>query len=361
MPEHPAIGRPIEELDTPALLLDLDVCRNNLRRMASFFDDKPAKLRPHFKNHKCSRLAQMQVETGNAVGITCAQIDEAEALAKAGIDNVLIANQVVGQGKLDRLARLAEKCTVQVAVDHESQATAISAAAQEVGSTVGLLVEVDIGMGRCGVAPGEPALELAQKVIDLPHTEFRGIQAYEGHLVGVADKQERAVKVRESMGKAVATRRLLEENHIATPTISGCSSSTYPYSGTLEGVTEVQAGSYATMDWYYHTLMPEFDIALSILATVISQQADRWVLNVGVKSAGAEFGLPQIKHNTDVEIPFFRAEEHCVVLNAPTWRMGDTVEFLPSHCCSTCNLYPRMFVHQNGRVVDVWAIDGRFH
>lgn len=361
MSVHSAVGKPVQDLDTPALLLDLDTCQSNLTKMASFFSERPAKLRPHFKNHKCTRLARLQLDTGSAVGITCARLDEAEVLVQAGFNDVLIANQVVGVGKVRRLAGLAENSKITVAIDDVSQAKSIAAAAKEAGVTIGLLLEVDIGMQRCGVSPGKPALELVQQVVDLPHIEFRGLQAYEGHLVGISNREAREVQVQDAFEPALETRALLERHGIATPTISGCSTSTYQYSGILQGVTEVQAGSYATMDWFYHQLAQEFDIALSILATVISCQPDRAVLDTGIKCIGDEFGLPQIKNMPEVEIPFFGSEEHCVVQKASHWKIGDTVEVHPSHCCSTCNLHPQMFVHQQGTVVDVWPIDGRSH
>ena len=164
----PRIGRPVDELDTPTLLLDRAASDRNLAKMAAFFRDRPAKLRPHFKNHKCATLAKRQLAAGSAIGITCAKLGEAEILVEHGIDNVLIANQVVGEAKVARLARLATRAHVGVAVDHIDQAAAISRAASAVGSTVHLLIEVDIGMGRCGVAPGAAALDLARRLADFP-------------------------------------------------------------------------------------------------------------------------------------------------------------------------------------------------
>ncbi|MCH2116440.1 MAG: DSD1 family PLP-dependent enzyme [Pirellulales bacterium] len=356
---HPAIGQSIHDLDTPALILDLDVSDRNIQQMAQFFRDRPAQLRPHFKNHKCSELAIRQMKAGSAVGMTCANMVEAEALGRAGIDDILIANQILGREKIRRLVDLACKLKISVAIDELSQAELISEAASAAGATVGLLVEVDAGMGRCGVSPGEPALALAKQIIDLPGTEFRGLQAYEGHCVFIDDLAERTEKTRRSMMQAVETRHLLEENGLSVACLSGCSSSTAKISGTMEGMTEVQAGTYATMDWRYHQLIPEFDIALALLATVISHQSDRAVLDAGVKALGAEFGPPKINGAPEADIPFFGAEEHCIVKQAPDWKVGQTVQVYSSHACTTCNLHPQIFVHQNERVVDVWKTDGR--
>jgi len=354
----PRIGQPVAELDTPTLLLDRVASDRNLARMAAFFRDRPAKLRPHFKNHKCVTLAKRQLAAGSAVGVTCAKLGEAEILVDHGVINVLIANQVVGEIKTARLARLAARARVGVAIDHIDQAAAISRAAMTVGSVVDLLIEVDIGMGRCGVAAGAPALDLARRVAELPGVRFAGLQAYEGHLVNVLDRAERATRARAAMQQAVDTRRMIEAAGISVGCISGCSSATYDSTGTLEGVDEVQAGTYATMDRQYHRLASEFDIALSVLVRVISRPTpNKAVLDVGVKGVGSEFGVPSIRDFPDVEIPFFLAEEHAVVQNSPDWHIGQVLHLIPSHACTTCNLHREMVVHEDGRVVEIWPIE----
>lgn len=351
------IGRSIEELDTPTLLLDRAASDRNLKKMADFFRDRPAKLRPHFKNNKCVTLAKRQLSLG-AVGMTCAKLGEAEVLVANGVENVLIANQVVGDIKIRRLVEIASQAKVACAVDHIEQVTAISRIASEYGVSVNLLVEVDIGMGRCGVPAGEPALELARRIQELSGVRFAGLQAYEGHLVNVLDREERRVKSREAMSTAIETRRLIESKGIPVDCISGCSSATYDSTGTLDGVNEIQAGTYATMDRQYHRMTPEFDIALSVLVRVISRPSPtRAVLDLGVKGAGCEFGVPAIRDYPDVEIPFFLAEEHAVVQKCPDWKIGQVLHLIPSHACTTCNLHREMVVHENGVVVDVWPIE----
>lgn len=353
------IGLPIEELDTPALLLDGPALRRNLRRMAAFFEGRRCRLRPHFKNHKCPELAKRQLEAGNCVGMTCAKLGEAEVLADRGFDDLLVANQVVGTRKIVRLVELARRIRVKVAVDALGQAASISAAASSAGVTVGILVEVDIGMGRCGVGPGEPALELARAVRHLPGLRFEGIQAYEGHAVYHNDPQRRAELVRDAMGMAVRTRRLLEDRGIEVAVVSGGSSATYQVTGQVEGVDEIQAGTYPTMDWRYAEMAPEFEIALSVLTRVLSKRPGVAVLDVGLKGAGCEFGPPRIKGHPEVETPSMLSEEHCTVRNAPdTWRVGDAVHLIPSHACTTCNLHRQFHVWEDGRVVDLWPIEG---
>lgn len=353
----PRLGRPLAELDTPTLLLDRAASDRNLARMAAFFRDRPAKLRPHFKNHKCVTLAKRQLAAG-AVGMTCAKLDEAEVLVAHGFQDVLIANQVVGAAKLARLAQLALRARIAVAVDHGDQAAAISKVATAAGASVDLLVEVDIGMGRCGVPPGAPAVELAQRVTELPGVRFAGLQAFEGHLVNVPDRAERTERAKAAMQQAIATRRLLEAAGVHVDCLSGCSSATYDSTGTLAGVDEVQAGTYATMDRQYHRLVPEFEIALSVLVRVISRPGPgKAVLDVGVKGAGSEFGVPAIRDFPGVEIPFFLSEEHCVVRQTPDWPIGQILQLIPSHACTTCNLYRELVVHEHGQVVDIWPIE----
>jgi 3-hydroxy-D-aspartate aldolase len=199
---------------------------------------------------------------------------------------------------------------------------------------------------------------LARAVQPLPGLRFDGIQAFEGHIVYVDDLAERSRLVRRSFEPAISTRRLLEQNGIPVRILSGGASSTYRITGQIDGVDELQAGSYATMDWRYARTVPEFEVALSVLARVISKRPGVAVLDVGLKGAGCEFGLPRILGHPDAEIPSFVAEEHCVVRNAPEWQIGHAVRLLPSHGCTTCNLYREMFVHETGRVVDVWPIEG---
>lgn len=353
-----AIGKRIQDLDTPALLLDIQACDRNLRKMADFFRDRPCQARPHFKNHKCVTLARRQLAAGSAAGMTCAKLGEAEILADHGFDNILIANQVVGPGKMQRLAEVARREKIALAVDHTSQVTALSQAAIANGVTIGVLIEVDVGMGRCGVQPGEPVLELARQIVTAPGLRFDGLQAYEGHTVYIADFNERRDKTVRSMQHALDSKALLESKGIAVPALSGGASATYNITGVLPGWREIQCGTYATMDWRYAQAVPEFDIAMTVLVTVISRpRPGVAVIDLGVKGAGGEFGLPRIKNCPDIEVPFFIAEEHTVLKNGPDWKVGQTIELISSHACTTCNLHRCFYVHENGRVVDVWPIE----
>jgi len=352
------IGQPIEELDTPCLLLDWQASEYNLRYMADYFRDRSCKLRPHFKNHKCVTMARKQIEAGSCVGMTAAKVGEAEVLADHGFENILIANQVVGKHKVTRLVEIARKAQIAVAVDHITQATQLSEAAEATGVTIGVLIEVDTGMGRCGAAPGQPSLELTQQVSRLPNLRVEGLQSFEGHTTYINSFEARTKAVVASQTLAIETRRLIENAGIGLNVISGGATATYAIVADMDGFDEVQAGTYATMDWRYHEVNPEFKIALSLLATVISvPRPGSVVLDHGVKGTGGEFGKPIIKGHPEIEVPFFISEEHLVLNNTPDWQVGQTVQVISSHACTTCNLHRHLFIHENDRVVDIWPIE----
>src|SRR5208282_5891956 len=251
--------------------------------MAAFFAGRHCRLRPHFKSHKCTQIARLQMEAG-AVGITCAKLGEAEVLADAGIEDILIANQIVGRTKMLRLIELGRRARPIVAVDSPDNVKMLSGAASSAGVRLRVLVEVDIGMHRCGVAPGQPALDLGRFVASLAGLSFEGLQGYEGHVVDLRDETERTEKTRAALKLLVETRRHIERAGLAVNIVSGGGTGTYTVTGDYEGIDEVQAGSYAAMDWWYQDIRPEFQQAQTILATVISRPAQNLaIIDVGRK------------------------------------------------------------------------------
>lgn len=356
------IGKSLSEVDTPALLLDRQALEANLEKMAAYFRSRPCKLRPHFKSHKCTTLTRRQLAAG-AVGITCAKLGEAEALAAAGVTDILIANQIVGPIKVRRLVELAKSSRPMVAVDSAENIRMIAEHARNASVSVRMLVEVNIGMNRCGVAPGEPALELARLIASLEGLKFEGLQGYEGHIVDLPDLAERTAKTRAAMLALVETRRLIERTGPPVNIVSGGGTGTYTITGNIEGVDEVQAGSYAAMDWYYRNLRPEFAQAQTILCTIISRPSpNRAVIDVGRKGVGAEFGPPRplARGAFAGQIESFGSEEHAVITLSQndSVRIGDKVEIIPSHGCTTCNLYHEYVLHEGGKVCEVWPIEG---
>jgi D-serine deaminase-like pyridoxal phosphate-dependent protein len=359
---EPRVGTPIEELDTPALLLDLDALERNIARMAAFFAGKPATVRPHAKTHKCPQIALLQVEAG-AIGITCAKVSEAEVMAAAGVSDILIANQVTGATKIERLTDLAGKCDLMVAVDDPANVQQLAGACATKGVRLRVLVEVDVGMGRCGTKPGRPALSLARQVAAASALQFEGLMGYEGHLVLVDDPTDRAKRVHEAFEPLAETLALLERNGLSAQIVSGAGTGTYDITGALPFVTEVQAGSYVFMDSTYGKIRAEFEPSLSLLSTIVSRPVpERIVTDAGIKSLTREFGWPVPLDGVRLAMRYL-SEEHGVLDLAPDGQFdgqpGDKIRFQPSHCCTTVNLHDWFYVVRDGKVVDIWAVAAR--
>ncbi|HEY8505972.1 MAG TPA: DSD1 family PLP-dependent enzyme [Gemmataceae bacterium] len=357
----PQPGQPPEELDTPQVLIDLDVADANLRRMFAAARRYGVAVRVHFKSLKCTGLAK-HIAAAGADGFLCAKLSEAEVLADAGLTDILIANQVVGPLKLRRLAELAKRASLRVCVDDPDNVAAIGRAAGEAGATLGVLVEVDVGMRRCGVEPGGPVLELARHVARFPSLRFDGLQGYDGHLQQVRDPAEREQRCREGMRRLTETRKLLEGAGVPVRVVTGGGTGTWEFVASTPGVTEIQPGSFVLMDCTYREVRPEFGCALSVLTTVISRRENWYVLDAGSKAISQDFGKPVIKGRPGDRV-LFLAEEHTKVeTDDGTVRVGDRVEVIPSHCCATMNLHRRCVAVRGGRVGHVWPIEasGRY-
>ncbi len=357
-----SIGQSKWDLDTPALVIDVPAMERNIARMDAFFAGKKAKLRPHAKTHKCPTISHKQLKAGHAVGITCAKLGEAEVLAAAGIRDILIANEIVGPQKIARLVGLAHHADVMVAVDDPVNVEQLSAAAADAGVRLRVLVEVNIGMNRCGVEPGEPALELARKVAEARGLRFMGLQGYEGHLVMHPNLDERRQRTLAAMKSLVDTRRLIERAGLEVAIVSGGGTGTYDITGTVEGVDEVQAGSYVFNDVRYRSVGAHFDCALTVLATVISRPTPTLAItDAGHKVLTSEFGLPELRGVEGASLTRLSEEHGKVEFEVPNreLRPGDKVEFIPSHGCTTINLFDCYHAVRDDRLEAVWDIAGR--
>ena len=359
---EPKPGLSYLELDTPALLLDLDAFEANIRLMAQFFADRPTSLRPHAKTHKCPEIACRQIKAG-AIGITCAKVGEAEVMVEAGISDILIANQVVGEIKIGRLTDLAGRSRMMVAVDDAANVRQLSAACQAKGVTLRVLVEVDVGMHRCGVEPGGAALRLAQEVAECSGLHLAGLMGYEGHLVQIRDPQERESKVLEALAPLQETRDLLERHGLPVEIVSGGGTGTYDVSGSHPPMTEIEAGSYVFMDSTYSQTRPEFEQALYVLSTIVSRPTpERLVTDAGRKTISNDFGNPVPIGVPGASMKGLSEEHGVLTLDDPgsvNLRPGDKMRFVPSHCCTTTNLHDRLYVIRNDVLVDVWPITAR--
>ncbi len=356
-----ALGQTLDALDSPQLLIDLDVVDANLDRMLSAFRGRPLAVRVHFKSLKCAGLARYLSARG-VNRFLCAKLNEAEVLADAGLTDLFLANQIVGPIKLRRLAELARRARVRVCVDDAGNIEQMSQAARAAGVTIGVLVEVDIGMGRCGVEPGEAALALARRVQASPGLHFAGLQGYDGHLQLLPDAVERRAQCLEALDRLIGTRRLVERAGVPVEEVTGAGTGTWEFVGFYEGMTEIQPGSFILMDCAYHTVRPEFGCALSVLATVISRRPGWYVLDAGSKAISRDFGTPVLK-DRPLDRVIKLSEEHTRVdTQDPSVRVGDRFEVIPAHCCATMNLHRQCVAVRRGRVEAVWPIEasGRY-
>ncbi len=354
------VGATLEHVPTPALVIDLDLLGINLATMAHRFAQFPTQLRPHVKVHKCTEIARRQMAAG-AVGVATATAHEAAAMAHAGIGDVLVANQVVGEAKIGTLLEAPADTRLTVVVDDPRNVAALSEAATAARRPLDVLIEIDIGQGRCGVRDRDQALELARQIEDLPGVELRGMQGYEGHCMLEPDRDLRAQEAEEAIAKLTDAVDHLETRGFPCHVVSGGGTGTYFITGANPHMTEIQAGSYALMDAFHDNLVPGgFQLAMTVLATVISLQGHTVVLDAGRKAVGTDFTSPLLVDHRHLKPRFF-AEEHGIIdfPERPPMRVGDHMQLLAGYGPTTANLHDVAFIIHDGAVHDVWPIDAR--
>jgi len=354
------IGLEVNELDTPALLIDLDLMEKNISTMADFFKGKEAKLRAHTKVHRTPILAHKQLEAG-AKGICCQKVAEAELMVASGIRDVMVTNEIVTPAKINRLISLTNYADISVPVDDVSNAEALSRAAQREGAELSVLVDVHMGSNRCGVEPGEPALKLARSIQGLRGLRLMGLMGFEGHVSHMEPREKRRVEIERLEGLLVGTKELIERSGMEVAEISTGSTGTYDVSGVIPGVSEVQAGTYILMDSNYRRHVPEFDCALCVLSTVISKPShDRAITDAGRMSISSPRGTPVVKGGEGVEVVGVHAENTILKTEKPAeMEIGDKVEVIPPYLDGTVKLHERFYGIRRGRVEAVWRILGR--
>ena len=350
----------LSDVLTPALVVDVNALERNIRKMAAFFASRRCQLRPHFKAHKTPEIARRQLAAGSCIGLTCATVFEAEIAAPL-CDDILIANQVVGADSCRRVAALARRVRMTGAIDSTIGLDAISLAARAAGATVGALVEVNVGQNRCGVAPGASAVALGTVAAAAPGVTLRGLMGYEGHAVGIADRRERETAVGASMRQLLATKRMFDEAGLATMTVSAGGTGSFDIGGAMDGITEIQAGSYALMDTDYSRLDLSFEPALFVLGTVISRPApERCVADCGHKSCTKDHGHPSVKDLPGASVLALN-DEHAIIALPPgcALAVGDRLQLLPSHVDPTMNLHDVVYALDGDNVVGAWPIAAR--
>lgn len=352
-----------QDLDTPALCLDLDAFDDNVRDAVALCRLQNIDWRPHAKCHKSPVIGRRLVDAG-AIGLTCAKLSEAEMYAASGIPDLLIANLIVGPRKVTRLVELRKIADPILVVDHLAQAEPISAAMHAAGLRVRTILEVDIGLARVGTEPGDATLKLAQQVDQLPGLEFVGIMGYEGHLMAVEDQAAKAQQVQDSLALLVSQQTLLGSHGLACDLVSCGGTGTIHLCSLQPGLSEIQAGGVIFMDAFYRQkcLVPGFQFSLSVLATVVGRPtATRAIIDVGRKALNIEVATPFIKDRPDLTITRLSAEHGQLQLSGPpdSLQIGDRLEIIPGYGDLTILLHDQFHAFRGGQLVERIPVEGR--
>jgi 3-hydroxy-D-aspartate aldolase len=366
LPPPVSIGRALDEIDTPALVLDLDALERNIALMAASVDGSGVRLRPHAKSHKCAEIARRQIAAG-AVGVCCQKVSEAEALVRGGVADVLVTNEIIGTQKTARLARLAREAKVAVLADDAGNVAELDAAARAEGVRLDVLVEIDVGAHRCGMVPGAPAAQLARRIAACGNLRFAGLHAYQGAAQHVREPNERRAAIAAAAEMAQATKALIEKAGIPCETVTGAGTGTYLLEGASRVFNEIQPGSYVFMDADYQRNAweegwPRFEQSLFVLAGVMSTpSASRAVVDAGLKASSVDSGMPQVHGRPGVEYAK-ASDEHGVLIVAPgatAPQLGEKILLVPGHCDPTVNLYDGFVCVRGGRVEALWPVTAR--
>jgi D-serine deaminase-like pyridoxal phosphate-dependent protein len=357
------------ELPTPALLLDLDAFNANVEKMAAYLKKQGRAFRPHAKTHKCPEIARRLLKAG-AVGACAAKISEAEVMADGGVTGLLLTTAMIGRNRIQRAIRLAKRRPETIfPVDDAGNARDLNAAAAAARLKLNLAIDLLVG-NRTGIEPGEPAAELARQIAKLPSVKFAGLQAYSGNSAHVIGFEARKRFSRQAMARAVETRSLIEKSGIACPWVSGGSTGTYNIDSEIDGVTEIQPGSFLFMDIEYNRIggadgpvYRDFRNSLTVLATVISKPSkEAAIVDAGLKAFSTDKPFtPETKNPSGVTYAW-AGDEHGKLTagKGPVpVELGDRIEFIVPHCDPTVNLYDSIFVMKGDTVEAVWPITAR--
>jgi D-serine deaminase-like pyridoxal phosphate-dependent protein len=354
----------IHDLPTPCLVLDLDRFEENIDKMSRFTRERRISLRPHAKTHKCVSIARRQVEKG-AIGICAATIAEAEVMVRGGLRGLLITGEMVGEPKISRLMRLmAQAPDTMVVVDDETNVADLQRAAANAGLQIAVLIDLDIGQHRTGVQPGEPALALAESIARSKNLELKGICAYAGHAAHVTGFERRRSASQEALGRAITTRDLLRHHSHRMDILSGASTGTYNIDADIQGMTEMQSGSYVFMDVEYRKIggksgavYEDFAPALCVLSTVIHRSNKMVIVDAGIKALSTDRGFGgEVLGMEGIRFEFAGDEHGRLLLNDQSVALGQRLRLIIPHCDPTVNLYDRFFCVRGENVEDEWPI-----
>lgn len=352
------IGQRLDEIDTPALVLDLEAFERNQKTLFDSVKNR-VRVRPHAKTHKCPEVGKRQIALG-AVGMCCQKVSEAEAMVDGGIGDVLVSNEIVGAPKLERLAALSRRSKIGVCVDNAENVRAIAAT----GAQLDVYIEIDVGMRRCGVAPGEAAVKLAREITAFKNLSFAGLQAYHGRAQHIRSMEERHAAIEMAAQHVVHTKRLLQDAGIACPIVTGAGSGTFMFEVEAGAWDEIQPGSYAFMDADYAknewaAPLPRFEHALFVLTTVMSRpSAQMAIVDAGLKASSVDSGMPTVWKREGLR--YTRAsDEHGWLEGTNVPELGQKLLLVPGHCDPTINLYDWYVCIRAVRVEALWPITAR--
>jgi D-serine deaminase-like pyridoxal phosphate-dependent protein len=364
-----SLPTPLQDLPTPALLIDGPAFERNIKKMAEHLAAHGVKLRPHAKTHKSADIARKQLGAG-AIGICCAKVSEAETLAREGIGPLLVTSPLTTADKAARFVALAKtQPEALVVVDSELGAEVLAQAAREAGITAGVLIDLDVGTRRTGVTCGEPAVAFAKHVAARPELKLHGVQAYAGHLMHVDGYDIRRQRSLEALGTAAGTRKAIEAAGIPCPIFSGGGTGTFDIDIEVPGITDLQCGSYLFMDVQYRLiggpgseLLDTFEPTLFVWSTAISQPAEgRITVDAGYKALSNENVRPMLLDHPNTKYSWGGDEHGILSLGEgdPPIRLGDKVKIFIAHCDPTVNLYDHYHVVRDGQVVEQWPVTAR--
>jgi D-serine deaminase-like pyridoxal phosphate-dependent protein len=360
-------GTPSENIDTPSLLIDLDTLERNIETMHAFFRNRPAKVRNVTKGHKCPEIAKRQMLAVGSVphGLGCSKVSEAEVMVEAGARDIRMIEQVVGRAKIARLVALAQKVHVIALADNMHHVRELAEAAEAAGIRLDVMIEIEIGLKRCGIAPGEPALELARGIAGQKALCFAGIGAHEGTIADV-DRNRRFSRVRERVQRLLNVREDLERAGLSVEICGAGSTTSWNIAGDMDGITEIDPGSYVLMDAGLAEAIPdlEFSPALSVIGTVISHATtERAVIDCGHKALGraADGGMPTLVSHAGVKVSRLNSEHGILDLEkeARDIRIGSRVSMIPRYHGSAVVAYDYFVGMRSGKVECVWDISAR--
>jgi D-serine deaminase-like pyridoxal phosphate-dependent protein len=347
----------IDGFSTPALLGDLDVFDANVDAMAGLLQGSGKSLRPHVKTHRTPKLARRQLGP-SVVGVTCATVGEAEVMVEAGIDDVFVANEIVDPSKLARLVALAHRARVTTAADDEAPMAALSREAVDEGVSVGVLVDLDIRLQRCGVDSVTAAVALGHRITDSPGLRLDGLMGYEGRIRGTSEG--RGDVVRRAYGVLADTRAAFLDAGLPVDVISAAGTSTLHEALADPTITELQAGVYALMEPELIASDMPFRCAATVRGTVISRHPGRIVLDVGRRAVGMEYGAP-IPVALETSGLWVSDEHTTISVVGPTPELGAHVDLIPAQVRTTFNLHDHVWVCRDGVITDRWPVSARGH